>query len=294
MVFDPDSHLRLGGHPARRVRLRRRTPPSLRARRCASSSRIRECVFSFASRSLRVRYKQALLGLSWAVIQPLVFLGIFILFFNKVAGVRRWRRDTYAAFALSALVPWQFVSNGVTLRRPGPDPGRRASCSARCTSHARRRCSGRSSPTCPTSSSGSSCCCSPSRSPARTSAGRSSSYRSCASLIVLPTVAVSLPIARARGLLPRLQVRAAVPGAALAVREPGRLPALDGRGTKWRPLYAIVNPVVGPLDGFAHVLASGTMPDWGLVGISTASSTVLLLVGYRIFKSLEREIADVV
>src|SRR5262249_13540031 len=66
----------------------------------------RECVFSFASRNLRVRYKQAVLGLGWAVIQPLAFLGIFILFFNKVAGVSAANGVPYAAFALASLVPW--------------------------------------------------------------------------------------------------------------------------------------------------------------------------------------------
>src|SRR5262249_19042439 len=63
---------------------------------------------------------------------------------------------------------------------------------------------------------------------------------------------------------------------------------------RWRPLYAIINPVVGPIDGFAHVFAAGNSPEWGLVGLSVASSAVLLLIGYRMFKSLEREIADVV
>ena len=62
----------------------------------------------------------------------------------------------------------------------------------------------------------------------------------------------------------------------------------------WRWIYALVNPVVGPLEGFRRVLALGHAPDWGLLGLSTVSSIVLLTIGFRIFKRLEREFADVV
>jgi ABC-type polysaccharide/polyol phosphate export permease len=51
---------------------------------------------------------------------------------------------------------------------------------------------------------------------------------------------------------------------------------------------------VGPLEGFRRVLALGHAPDWGLLGLSTVSSIVLLMIGFRIFKRLEREFADVV
>mgnify|MGYP003704496251 CR=1 FL=1 len=44
----------------------------------------------------------------------------------------------------------------------------------------------------------------------------------------------------------------------------------------------------------SSVLAVGTNPDWGLLAISATSGTVLLLLGYRWFKSLERDFADVV
>ena len=50
----------------------------------------------------------------------------------------------------------------------------------------------------------------------------------------------------------------------------------------------------GPLEGFRRVLAVGTTPDWGLLAISVASGTALLFAGYRWFKSLERDFADVV
>ena len=74
----------------------------------------REVVWSFAARSIRVRYKQAALGIGWAVLQPLAFLTIFVLFFGRVVKVSGGGGATYAAFAISALVPWQLVASGVS------------------------------------------------------------------------------------------------------------------------------------------------------------------------------------
>ena len=48
------------------------------------------------------------------------------------------------------------------------------------------------------------------------------------------------------------------------------------------------------LESFRRVLALGQSPDWELLGISAGSSIVLVIIGFRIFKGLEREFADVV
>jgi ABC-type polysaccharide/polyol phosphate export permease len=42
------------------------------------------------------------------------------------------------------------------------------------------------------------------------------------------------------------------------------------------------------------VLAVGSAPDWGLLGLSTLSATIVFLLGFRVFKRLEREFADIV
>src|SRR6266700_5946438 len=74
----------------------------------------REAVWAFGARSFRIRFKQAALGVLWVVLQPLAFLTIFVVFFGHVAKVSGGAGATYAAFALSALVPWQFISSAVT------------------------------------------------------------------------------------------------------------------------------------------------------------------------------------
>ena len=73
----------------------------------------RAIILAFAERNIRVKYKQAALGIAWAVIQPLVFMAIFTLTIGRLAGVSGGAVD-YAAFTLSALVPWTFLSTGVS------------------------------------------------------------------------------------------------------------------------------------------------------------------------------------
>jgi homopolymeric O-antigen transport system permease protein len=62
---------------------------------------------------ISVRYKQTLLGLVWAVLQPLLMMVLFTAVFSVLA---RMPSDglPYALFAYSALLPWTFFSTGVT------------------------------------------------------------------------------------------------------------------------------------------------------------------------------------
>ena len=47
----------------------------------------RELLYILAWRDVKVRYKQAVLGAAWAVLQPLVMMGIFTLLFSRIADV---------------------------------------------------------------------------------------------------------------------------------------------------------------------------------------------------------------
>jgi ABC-type polysaccharide/polyol phosphate export permease len=72
----------------------------------------RELIRSLAEREFRARYKQAALGIAWAVLTPLALMAVFTLFFSRVARV-----DTggipYPLFAYVGLLPWTFFSNSV-------------------------------------------------------------------------------------------------------------------------------------------------------------------------------------
>jgi lipopolysaccharide transport system permease protein len=112
-------------------------------------------------------------------------------------------------------------------------------------------------------------------------------------LLVIPALAITLPLA-ALSVYYR-DFRYVVPfGVQLWLfASPVAYPA-TAVPEHWRILYAILNPAVGPLDALRHVFALGVAPDWTLVGWSAASGALLLVVGYRFFKRLEREFADVV
>jgi ABC-type polysaccharide/polyol phosphate export permease len=100
--------LTASGPPAD-LRFKRRLRPF---RAMADLWHVREVVRSLAEREFRVRYKQAILGVAWALLTPLALMVIFSLLFSRVAKV-----DTgdvpYAVFSYIALVPWTFFSVAV-------------------------------------------------------------------------------------------------------------------------------------------------------------------------------------
>jgi lipopolysaccharide transport system permease protein len=77
--------------------------------------RYRELLYFLAWRDILVRYKQAVLGIAWAVLQPLLTMIVFTLVFNKILGVKSPASAIpYAVFSYSGLLPWQYASGAVT------------------------------------------------------------------------------------------------------------------------------------------------------------------------------------
>jgi lipopolysaccharide transport system permease protein len=74
----------------------------------------RELIYFLTKRELQVRYKQSFFGISWAVVQPLVFGFIFALFFGVVLKVQPPGDLPYAVFAVAGVVPWQFTAQAIT------------------------------------------------------------------------------------------------------------------------------------------------------------------------------------
>jgi len=76
--------------------------------------RSRELLYFLIWRDVKVRYKQTLLGAAWAILQPLLTMVVFSIFFGKLA---RMPSDgvPYPLFAYVALVPWTFFANGLIL-----------------------------------------------------------------------------------------------------------------------------------------------------------------------------------
>jgi len=72
----------------------------------------RELAVVLAGRDLRVRYKQTLLGVAWAVLQPLVAAAIFTIVLGRLAGVPSDGLP-YAVFVYSGLVIWTYFASGL-------------------------------------------------------------------------------------------------------------------------------------------------------------------------------------
>jgi lipopolysaccharide transport system permease protein len=73
----------------------------------------RELLYFLAWRDVMIRYKQTMLGVAWAVLQPLMTMLIFTLFFGRLAKVPS-DGIPYPLFAYAGLLPWTFFANAVT------------------------------------------------------------------------------------------------------------------------------------------------------------------------------------
>lgn len=72
----------------------------------------RELVGFLIWRDIKVRYKQTVLGATWAIIQPLMTMVVFSLFFGKLAKMPS-DGIPYPIFSFAGLVPWTFFANGL-------------------------------------------------------------------------------------------------------------------------------------------------------------------------------------
>lgn len=70
-------------------------------------------ILAWAQRDFVVRYRQSGLGFLWAVVYPLAMLGIYGLIFVRVLKVEP-EHGSFIVFATCGLVPWTFVSSGLT------------------------------------------------------------------------------------------------------------------------------------------------------------------------------------
>jgi lipopolysaccharide transport system permease protein len=72
----------------------------------------RELVYFLTWRDIKVRYKQTALGAAWAILQPLLTMLVFSIFFGRLAKVPSDGMP-YPIFVLAGLVPWTFFAYGL-------------------------------------------------------------------------------------------------------------------------------------------------------------------------------------
>jgi lipopolysaccharide transport system permease protein len=75
--------------------------------------RYRELFIILAQRDISVRYKQTVIGIAWALLQPFLTMIIMTVIFSKVAGLHSEGKAPYAIMVFAAMLPWMFFSSAL-------------------------------------------------------------------------------------------------------------------------------------------------------------------------------------
>lgn len=272
--------------PPAELRFRRRIRPAEATRELL---RARELLRTLAERDLRVRYKQAVLGMAWAVLSPVMLMLIFTLLFSRAIKV-----DTggapYPLFAYLGLLPWTFFSSSVSTggqsllanipllnkvyfpREVFPLAAVLVGAVDMAVASLVLGILFGSAGYAP----------------------RGTSYWVPLLLLVQlafttgATLVVSIVIVYLRDLRHALPI--ILQFGLLATPVAYGLQIVPAR---WRGLYAVVNPLGPVIDGYRRSVLLGQAPDLHLLAIAAASSAVVLCGGYLVFKKLETRVADV-
>ena len=76
--------------------------------------RYRELFYILAWRDISVRYKQTVIGIAWALIQPLLTMIIMTVVFGKVAKLPSDGNAPYSIMVFAAMLPWMFFSSSLS------------------------------------------------------------------------------------------------------------------------------------------------------------------------------------
>jgi lipopolysaccharide transport system permease protein len=249
----------------------------------------RDLLWLWTEREVRVRYKQSALGVAWAIIQPLTLTLIFTLVFSRLIQI-----DTggipYPVFAYSALLPWTFFATSLAFGIPSLVNNLNlvgkiyfpreilplASIGAALLDFAMA---------------------------SLVFAGMMLIYQIPLTPYVLwvgPLLIIQLILTSGVTLLGAAlivffrDVRFVIP---LLIQiwmyaSPVIYPATLVP-PQWQTLY-FLNPMAGIIDGYRRVLTQGEPPNIPALVLSTVVSSVLLVVGYIIFKRSEPLFADLI
>ncbi len=101
-------------HARQRIRVEKRTIIALpTSAEMTELWNFRELVIVLARRDISSRYRQAILGGLWAILQPVVHVGLLSLFLGRFARVPS-EGVPYFIFALSGMILWQYLSGAIS------------------------------------------------------------------------------------------------------------------------------------------------------------------------------------
>lgn len=272
--------------PPRELIYRRRIPLTRAARELWAA---RDLVLSLAERQVRTRYKQAVLGFGWALIQPLVLMLALTLVFDQVGDVESGAAP-YVLFSYLGLLPWTFFAGSLTTGAVSILTNLALINKIACPREVF-----------PLSAVGT----------ATLDLGIAliplgglflvTGYAPRGAAVYVPLLllvqfvftigavvlasVLTVYIRDVRNALPFIiQVGLFATPVAYGLEE---IPA------SLRGLYSFVNPLGPVIDGYRRTVLEGLAPQWDLLGLGAAGALVVLVAGFWLFKRMEARIADV-
>ncbi len=79
---------------------------------CGELWKFRELLAFLVWRDVKVRYKQTLFGVAWAILQPALLMIVFTMFFGRLANVPTGELP-YPIFVYAGLLPWMFFATSI-------------------------------------------------------------------------------------------------------------------------------------------------------------------------------------
>jgi lipopolysaccharide transport system permease protein len=251
--------------------------------------RYRDLLWILALRDIQVRYKQTVLGVCWAVLQPVLTALVFTIFFGHLAGISQRVEIAYPVFVYAALLPWTFFAEAVAQSSQSMI----ASASLITKVYFPRwliPCASAVSLLMDFLISWGVMFC------------LMAIYRVplTANLLLLPPVILLTLLATlgAGSLLAALSVayrdfRYVVPFLLQTwmFLSPVAYP-LEIVPPEWRAVYAL-NPMAGIIEGYRSAVL-GQAPSWACMGISGAAAIGMFLLGVAYFHRVERRFADII
>jgi homopolymeric O-antigen transport system permease protein len=248
----------------------------------------REVLWAFAVRQVKVKYKQAAIGVGWAVVQPIAAAGIFALFLGRFANVAS-EGAPYLLFALCGTVIWTYFSGSAS-----------SAAESLVTDSALLRKVFFPREVLPL---------------AATLAGLVDFAPALATLLVaallygfvpgitwlaLPLVlGIVVLLAAALGLgLSGLNVyyrdvRYVLPFVLqLGLFASPVIYSLSSVPAGWRNFYEVINPLAAAIDGLRRIVLHGEWPQFGVTFGALGWCALLAIGGYALFKRLERGFTD--
>ena len=248
----------------------------------------REMVWAIAVRQVKVKYKQAAVGIGWAVLQPVVSAALFALFLGRFAGVAS-EGVPYMLFALAGMVPWMYFATAAS-----------SAMESLITDQALLRKVYFPREVLPLAAVAAGLVdFAPGLLTLAIAAGLYGVAPSLAWLALPLPILILILTAAALGLgLSGLNVyyrdvRYALPFVLqLGLIVSPVVYSLDAVPEQWQTVYAVLNPIAGAIDAVRRIVTHQEWPDMGITFGALAWSAFLLLLAYALFKRLERGFSD--